>query len=282
MSYKELYINSATCHPTNDNNRAIIYPDVPLKAVTQVTCIEANIPFTYYTITAANNTFFLTEYASSTPGGGGTVRTVTVPPGNYTPSDIINTLPGYITAAGATGSAYSVTFSRVVNKLTLLSGTKYFDLAFNTTAPIAVVLGFTTTSTYANVQSVQAPNAVALGGSDTLVLRSNIAPTSSSMMIGNPASSANVGGNILAFIPILTTPGNYTHWVNFAADSGFIDIGEADMGTAEFWFTTTSSTAPIDFNGSFFSLKVGIRCRSTSRTSFDIMGGRSMKRSYPN
>lgn len=281
MGYIEWYVNSGVTHPVGDNNRALVYPDQSIKNVQQICCVEANIPFTYYAVLSTNNQFYITEYASSTPGGGGTPLLVTIPPGNYTPSDIITLLPSYLTAAGATGSAYTVTYNKVLNKLTIVSGTKFFDLSFVTTNTVARVLGFNATSTYANTQSVTSPNALALGGPDTLLLRSNMAPTAACMMVGNASFAQNIGGNILAFIPVLSTPGNYTKWSNLAADGGFIDIGSADISTAEFWFTSGENTLPIDFNGSFWSLKVGLRTRATDETSYDVMQGRPIKRSYP-
>ena len=104
-----------------------------------ITLLSASIPKSYYLIDSTNNTFSVTE-----TGGNGT-KTITIPVGNYSLSQMITTLNTKLAiAVSSLAFVYTATASSQTGKITFTqsTGASASTFTFTSASPYSV-LGFT-------------------------------------------------------------------------------------------------------------------------------------------
>lgn len=117
LDYHEFEFDSADCTRGYSSQYTIrnwpnFYLGKPLDQVAAVKVLEAEIPFSYYVITAPNNTFLLTEIQNSTiqTSNGVLNKTVTITPGTYTSVTLLAETVLQLNATSATFATAGLNF----------------------------------------------------------------------------------------------------------------------------------------------------------------------------
>jgi hypothetical protein len=106
-----------------DTNEYSMYLGNSYNGVISIDLVHAAIPQTESTISARTNILMYSV-------GGGQRRTVTIPPGTYTPSSLVSELNTQMTAHG---DGMSVTYSTTTRKVTFSAGTSFVIYAMEST-----------------------------------------------------------------------------------------------------------------------------------------------------
>jgi len=80
------------------------------------------IPTSFYNFTSINNVFKIIEDPAGTPDP----ISVTVPPGNYTESELRSTTAALLTTASLNSNTYTITFDSITGKMTITTDTTEF------------------------------------------------------------------------------------------------------------------------------------------------------------
>jgi len=246
--------------------------------------LEATVPFSYYTVNSLTNTL---------PLRWNNVESfITIPNGNYTPSEFIATLnPLIVTAIAAAGGGGTLvlSYTQTTNKFTFTftGAPANSRITFNTilgppadalfpTNHPGYLLGFYTSdnpfgTTYQNLSATTTAGTTAnLSGPDYLVLRTNLAGN-----VGNNCTSTSVftpsQGLTLATIPINVNRNEVVQWYNPVRE--YFSIFPIELTRMEFRFTTNDSLIPIQFNGRGFRIKLGLLVANTNVTSVQPTAG---------
>jgi len=262
----------------------------PLSNVAAIKVLDAQIPFSFYIFNPTNNTFTLTETVSASPSSA----TVTIPIGNYTSTTILPALILALHTASPHSFTYTVTYSSTNYLLTFACSDTVngdtFALTFGTATDIGqsnprLWLGFTpgvstssvVTSSTAYTATLTAPNVIQLTGPNYIYI-----------------CSRYLGQMVRLYLPAGSNQGNYNYGADgpqicrlpLSVNSGFvIDYTDPDpqkwfdlenltnFAQVDFYCTmgTMQETVPIDFNGSSFSLKLGILINDNVHN--DYLGG---------
>jgi len=107
-------------YPSNSNYQIDL--DEEYKNILSVELLSIDIPKTQYLINNTNNVLYFNI-------NGGSTLIATVPIGNYTISELLIALK--LTMDTVSGEIFTITYSELTNKITLLSGVS-FDLIFST------------------------------------------------------------------------------------------------------------------------------------------------------
>ncbi len=278
--YREWFVNSLRWK-YGDTNFADVQTNQAIQDVIAVSVLEAQIPYTFYTINKTNNLLYMRERAigAATPPTTDPYATVTIVPGNYNSGNIGAAIQAAIAAAGLTGS-YTVAFSIISGKLTLSSSNKQFDLltAIPTASPSTwddspgwlpkccctpIGLEFYNRTNYVNVTSITFPNVVSLSGPSWIMLRGTFGVGGAdNLILCDDGTVANLG-NVLAAIPVNTVPGSTISWRNNAPRGGFFKVTADSVETARFWLTSGDDDAPLDLNGQPFQFKLAFLVKSS-------------------
>ena len=168
----------------------------------------------FYTIDSRNNKFSFSESDTSS-----TVRTVTIPTGNYTVTSFITQLTTSMNAAGT--QVYAITKSDLTNIITITAPTKTWRI-------LAVAndcyyeSGFKVSSSNALVQT--ASSVYDFSGVKILNISSNSFGNGNNVLVGKSL-------NIIASIPI-TVPALGV--ISFTNNSSFISTSISELTTVEF------------------------------------------------
>ena len=243
----------------------------PVTDVAQMKILEVQIPFTYYTFTTANNTFFLEE---SNPSE----RTVTIPVGNYSTNSLATALGVALTNAstGTDQSTFTVTYSPITATFTFSSSTNFpFAFKFNdyTVSP-ANLIGFgigrsaTSVSNGTN-QVLVAPNVTMLTGPNYLYLNSNTMGQMFSIYLPEGAKYLVNGtrGPQLAKIPVNVQPNGIIYWTDPCPETWFDMENLPNLAAIDFYFTLGNAPQVVQFNGNPFSLKMGMKIIETTSSA---------------
>ena len=243
----------------------------PLTNVASVKIIEVTVPFSYYVFNSKNNTFTLTE------SDGGATVTVTIPPGNYTTTQMVALLSGVstppyagiLTLASPNAHTYTTTYDSIANKFTITSNagtTKTFTLTFtsylskSTTNP-SDWLGFNEgANTSTTSQVLVAPNGQSVTGPNYLFLNSTMLGSQIALFlpIGSPTANGGIGPQICK-IPINVNPGGVIEWQDPDPQKWFDLENMQNLAFVDLYFTMgNSDQKPLDFNGQAFSVKMGV------------------------
>ncbi|MGI9142728.1 MAG: hypothetical protein ACR2IJ_06010 [Fluviibacter sp.] len=297
--YKEWFINSGKYRFGNPN-RAEVFASQAIQDVVAVAVVEAQIPYTFYTINANNNKIAVLKISAGTPSG----YYMTIPPGNYSPDTLCTALtsqtatvwPSLVAGSGALFQAAS--YSTQTGKLTLTvnssmvtgSGWYYYcNTDLNAQFPVAARNNSLSLPTGLCIEPIgvadirgpsdlaltpgialQLPYAIALGGPPYLAIRGNFGiGGGDNIVVCEESSDQKFGGNILCMIPVNTVPGGTITWKNSAARGGFFSLTAAQVESATFWVTTGDDDTVLDFNGHGFQFKLAFM----SRNRGSIQGG---------
>lgn len=144
MDKKVLYINSQSQYRdaggTDEDftiTKAIQEFPVEPKGVK---LISASIPFTWFNVTASNNTFTINE------DGTGTDAFV-IPPGNYTADTLAAEVQSLINASGVLTQVYTVTYDASTLTYTFTTNPNGMQIIFAASGSAALLLGFAENST---------------------------------------------------------------------------------------------------------------------------------------
>lgn len=231
--------------------------------------LEITLPFSYYVVNSLTNVI---------PLRWNNIESfVTIPPGNYTPNEMVATVnPLLVTAIAAAGGGGTLvlSYSIISNKFTFTFGSApansritfnvnagpVADVAFPQNTP-AYMLGFYINdnpfgTTFQNLAATTTAAATSnLSGPDYLVLRSNLAGH-----LGNNYTSTSVftpaQGVSLATVPINVNRNEVVQWWNNTKE--YFSIFPESISRMEFYFTTNDSLTPIEFNGRSFRIKLGV------------------------
>lgn len=251
--------------------------------------LEVQIPFSFYPVNLTNNRFILTEDATALQ-----VRfTIIIPPGQYsatllasTIQDLMNAVTTY-TASGSP-TPYTVTYNTITKKFTFdlnivtpsVPFVAQFQLVFVSALPPPFVLasanllmGFEKT-TYTSVSvpgpgatnlQIQAPFVTQVTGPDYLFINSN--KMGQTLKLHLPAGAFNEGqiGPQMAKVPINVNPGGVIFWQNSDPQKWFNIDGLDTLYKIDFYCTLGNTPYHIDFNGSSFSLKLGVLINRTGK-----------------
>lgn len=191
---------------------------MPLSNVAAIKILEAQIPFSYYVINSGNNRFLLYEENQLV-----TSSTVTLPVGNYTPSQMCTALGTALTSASLNSKVYTVTYNDQTLKLTITS-TATLAFTFNFGAPTnsgnvnpRLYIGFpggNTTSSGGSPNTMVSPNAILLSGPSYVYVNSQKMGQLCNIYL--PQGAFNLGGGNagpqMAKIPVNTNSGGITYW----------------------------------------------------------------------
>lgn len=297
LEYIEYALDSADANTTPDSsfsslNWPLFILSSPLFNIAALKVLEAEIPFTYYIFNSSNNTFWINEYTGAvTPG---TWVQITIPVGNYTADNLATELVALLDAASLVGNTYTVTYSGPsstpsTGKYTITASggvaSNPFVLRFGTTTGDTGLtnprlwLGFNagdTLSGYSGLHSsLTAPNIAQVTGPNYLYLNCRILGSGVKVLL--PAVTDSLGGAVagsrIARIPVDVQPGGTIYYTDPAPTMWFDLENLNNLAQIDFYFTMGNLAVPLplDFNGSNFSLKLGILVNRLIHN--DVVGG---------
>ena len=291
--YREWWINSNKyIYGTTD--KPTVMPSQKLLDVVAMTVLEAQVPYTFYTVNANNNVLFIANYVGTTISN---MRILTIAQGNYTPATMITALTTTYPVVATTGSAdtnyafSAVTYSDSTGKFTLTPNSAIFNssntyIITNPTSAVAIAwqaamvtaaqprsnfalamvepIGLADITSLADVLFPSAaattlPMIIALGGPSYIAIRGNFGMGGNKNILtcDDAPNNSTYSGNILAFIPVNTIPGGTITWKNLAPRGGFFDYPIATLEQAQLWITAGDEEEQLSLNGHSFQLKLG-------------------------
>ena len=275
LGYREWPINSMRWIEGNQDN-CHVQANQPIVDVQAMSVVDAQIPFTFYTIDQYHNLLWMRERTTSNPSPSGAYTVVTIVPGNYTSQTIGPALLTAFAAGGLTGT-YTVTFNQSTGTLSIASINRYFDLLFANNKyayQCTVPIGFDpyTQTNIINVQSITTPHAISLSGPSCLLLRGTLGlGTGDSMVLCDDGELANIGG-ILCQIPVNCSPGNTITYQNTATRGGFFGCSSSVLRDGWFNITSGDDDMPILLNGGAFTFRLGLLVKSHEAQSNNNFG----------
>jgi hypothetical protein len=285
--YREWFMNSKTLRYGSRNRAVAFLPQNGLDDVMAVTLLEAQIPYTFYTINAGNNTLFFATYTGGVP----TVYSITIPPGNYTSTSIVTTINGlamYPYGSSTPGTnQISVTYNDASGKLQFLTTAAagltptliFVAVNANSLSNMCEIpLGFDPTKrqNFALSTSVNftPPYTIQLGGPGYLMVHGSFGLGGTSDLMTNDLGDNSGVGNLIGAIPINCVPGGTISWTNPAPKGGFFNLAINKLTSAEFWVTSgDDDRTTLDFNGAAFQLKLGFLTRNSGNVYIGSTSG---------
>jgi hypothetical protein len=291
--YREWFVNSGKFR-FGDPNRCEVFTSQQLQDVVAVTVLEAQIPYTFYTINQNNNVLAVVKTPAGSPPSG---FTLTIPAGNYSPETLCTALLNTNCNAWPSGAGVgaplftAATFSGAVGKLILTvnsviaTGSGWFiytnedadgalpkaALSHGLYPPRSLCIEPTGVSDIrAPVDlpvtpgtAVQLPYMIALGGPPYLAIRANFGiGGADNIVVCEESGDQKYGGNVLCMVPVNTIPGGTITWKNIAPRGGFFALNATAIDSATFWVTTGDDDTQMDFNGHGFQFKLGFILRN--------------------
>lgn len=269
--YVELELDSKDGSQTISTESKLDWPTFflnrPLQDVIAVKVLQAEIPFSFYIFNSNNNTFTLAE-----SGVGGTA-TVTIPVGNYTSSSLAAAFGTALTTASSTlgVKTYTVAYSTLTQKFSITStaaaGTT-FTLTFGTSTDTGntnprFYLGFPAGATVSSATpAMTSPNVPQISGPNYVYINSETLGMTSNCFLPQGAANLNSGlnGPQLARVPINCNPGGIAYYTD-PDPQKYFDLENLYQLTSFDVYVSlgnTSSELPLRFNGTGFSVKIGL------------------------
>lgn len=256
---------------STDWPRFTIAADGPVENIVAMKILEAEISFSWDVFNSSNNQFTIKETI-------GDPKTVTIPVGNYTATEIAEALTLAFVTAG-TLSTYTVTFSKLRNRLVFTSSSNnpfYFNFGAGFNIPdvkpnsgnknprlfIGFPAGDTFSSTVGGVQVITSPNVLLLSGPNYLYLNSSKLGTDMDVYL--PSGAFNLGGGKsgpqIAKIPVNCNTNGVIIWSDPDPQKWFKFKTMVTLSNFDFYLTlgNTTSETPLKLNGLGFSIKLGI------------------------
>lgn len=210
-------------------------------------------------------------------------RTVTLPVGNYTMTQMSIILAAALTAASLAGHVYSVSYDIPTQKMTIwnnvvsptnlpftLNMGQAGDTDGNENSPAQALgfpVGLTNNTGYSAVlvgtnrgNFTTSPFAIMLTGPNYMYLNSRKLGGLTDLFLPRGAvnlSSGNAGPQ-MAKIPVDRQAGDVMYWSDPDPEKWFDMENLANLTEVDFYFTLGNTSKVIDFNGQPFSLKLGV------------------------
>jgi hypothetical protein len=254
MEYIEIYVDSRDAVQTSPPTLITDWPsfrfDTPVSDIAQMKVLEAEIPFSYYTINQNNNSFTLSESLIGS-------TTVTIPEGNYNSTTITSTLSTLLSGASLAARTYSCSYSNTTGKLAIVASSGPFVLQLPSTS-LQIVLGLNAYNTSTG-PTLLFPNVAQLTGENYLYLNSDklgsifqtYLPTTAQQF---PPSK----GPQISRIPVDVNPGEVIYYSDPAPEKWFDTQNLFKLQNFDLYFTLGSSNQKVSFNGQGFSIKLGL------------------------
>ena len=283
--WEYVFDSSTTAHTSVPGFSAFDAPmyafNLPLKNLISWKLLEAYIPFSFYVFNSTNNTFKFSESAGGPPGG----QTITLPIGNYTPTEIANELTSLLTIASAANGnnfTYTVTVDPNENKLEIAQtfGSGTFTLTFGTTGDIGTTnprlwLGFNEGANTSTGTILIAPSILQLFGPQYLFLNSKTFGVQSLFTLPQSKAVSLSGGLGVqcAMIPIGNAVPDDIIVYSDQAHSKWFNSPAKTLNTLDFYLTfgglQADNPLPLQLNGSPFILRIGFRLGSADDSLID-------------
>lgn len=197
-----------------DNNNPTFYLNTPISQIEGYSFQNFSGINTIYNIDSRNNTLNFIEDDSSS-----TIRSITIPTGNYTISSFLTSLSSLFTAAGTV--VYTATNDTLVNKITITGASKTFKIV--NSSNFCLESGFVSSASFAISQT--AANTFDLSGIKILNLVCYSFGNTNSVLV-------NRNYNVIQSIPI-TTP--YLGVIDFQSNSDiFITSQIQELNVCQF------------------------------------------------
>lgn len=269
FDYTEIYLDSRNADQASAALTNLDYPmfyfDDPIQNVVYFKVLEVQIPFSFLIVNAANNSFTLTESASS--------ATVTIPPGNYNSSLMATALTTALNTASPTGKTYTVTFSSITQKFTFVVSAGTFSFTFGTSTDEGIfnprlILGFgpgTTSSTLTSLESTYVAN---LTGSNYIYLCSDTLGVNVETYLPNKSYMRGAKGPQIASIPVDVNPGDIIFYKDPCPEKWFSIENLFQVKNLDLYCTLGPSPYKLNFQGQSFSAKIGFLVSKTVNTRY--------------
>ena len=255
LDYYELTLDSAQASISRNSTNPLNWPSFPLTTsilkVRGFKILEAQIPFSFNSINATNNTFQIRPFSNPNSPIGPYV--FTIPPGNYGIDSLLIVL-------NAVDSPYTVfSYSQTTNLFTvqrndLINPNFYLDFPDSL---LAGMIGFNKGTTQSSSSTIVAPQVSSLTGSFSVYINSKeLGPL---INFYTPDSSTAVfKSSKIGKIPLNGAAGTVTYWQD-TNPFGWFDLrGKKLASFVDFYLTILGSDIPLDLNGKSFSLKIGL------------------------
>lgn len=276
LQYVEFYLDSLdTVQSPNGSSSTRDWPQFllskPLNNIAAMKVLEVQIPFTWYVFNTFNNKFTLQENI-------GAPVTIIIPIGNYSSTSLAAILTSILTTNSPNGRTYTVTYSGSsstlpnTGKFTFSSSSAtVFTFTFAGTegdTDPGIYLGFRGTTPFNSTVGgvLVAPNVANVTGPNYIYLKSNRMGSLFNTYL--PQGADKLGSNIseVAKIPVNVQPNGVIYWQDPAPEMWFDFENMNNLSDIDFYFTlgNTSAQSPLEFNGSSFSIKLGILINKAS------------------
>ncbi len=278
LNYIELSLDSRDGVATTSQYSKLNWPKfrfaMEIRDLAAIKVLSAIIPFSYYVITAKNNTFTLTETGFAT-------TLVTLPIGNYNANTLGSALSAALIAASITSGAnlsYTVSYSALTGKFTITNnagGATTFTLVFGLIGDTGATnprnaLGFNDGSITSVGHVISVPNVAEISGPNYLYVNSEKLGQFTSVFLPTGAVNLN-GGNLgpqMCRVPIDVNPGDICYY-NDPDPTKFFDLEHMNqLSDCDFFLSLGDvENTPLDLNGLPFSLKLGLLLYKPTRTT---------------
>jgi len=281
--YKEIQLDTMRCDVGNGDN-ATWNLKTPINDVVGVKLVSATIPFSYYSITDHNggafygNSWVLTDNTGAGPNAlatslgfaAGNSVSLSISPGNYTPTTMAAALALALTNSSVGGWAiYTVSYSSTTGKFAVTSTrVEFWSLSCYDNAgwgveaatpmlALGLAAGVNTASTnpwiFPNVANLTGPNVINICGSIGGLVNKAI----------NLNGSSNQGNlSTFAQVPVNCNPGGYIEYTDPNSEYYF-SVGGGYIQSINMFTTFGNIKKPvwIGYNGAGFNVTLGVLSR---------------------
>jgi len=236
----QIYLNSRYATETIDGNTANTIYYLPVIEIPDghhiyLSLQNANIPYSFYSITSFDNTF--TWGLTTAPS-----HTYDIPPGNYNITQLINFLSNIM------GADYTLTYSSITSKITITHTTNNFIIYADT---FNHIIGFSkTTNTTSSGRTLTGRDCVNLNQIRAINVEVNF-PTYN-VNVAQPYNQ-----NILATIPVFVAPFSiitYTNTNNFRTNLYVNKLDQIQIRLLD------NEARLIDMNGIQYQMTLQLDC----------------------
>lgn len=263
--YVELFLDSRDGTQANSGTSNLDYPmflfNHPMDNVAFMKVLQAEIPFSYYTITNDNRSFVLIESTSAT---------VSLPVGNYPATTLASTLATLLTTTSPTGKTYTVAYDAFINKFRITVNTGSFSLVFGSTGDNGLtnprlLLGMNGGINSSVAGVLESPNTISVYGPNYVYLCSSTLASQVTTMLPNGSQNRGNIGPQICRIPVNCNAGEVIFYIDPAPEKWFRVPNAVQFNKLDFYLTLGTSPAPLSLQGQNFSIKIGLLLYRTSQ-----------------
>ena len=230
MKRQILYINSALRLDGSPSSFRISLGNDALSTkrgyTSQLAVAEATISRSWYNIRNPTNVFMLTP-----PG-----LIYTIPEGNHNVLDVRTAL------ASLLPSGWTVTYSRLTSRFTIIRPNDDVDVYILDLRDLAPLLGFTPGSWVIFsqlIRGVTSPNPARIATQNSILIHSDISTVGGSVLDNSTEVQAFNASTVLAKVPINAPPDSNIIF-RVESDLSFVQLTATNVDTVRFWVTDES------------------------------------------